>query len=86
MSEQETEGLVERLLVESNKNGGQGAYAWRARKLCGEAAAAIQSLQSMLAQFVAWADGSDDKPHSLTEDARKLLRKLDGGTDIKKPS
>jgi hypothetical protein len=38
--------LVERLDVEHTRNGGQGAYAWQARELCGKAAAEIRSLRA----------------------------------------
>lgn len=41
--------LVEQLRDEAGRNGGQGAYAWRPRELCGKAAAKILSLQSQLA-------------------------------------
>lgn len=41
--------LVEQLRDEAGRNGGQGAYAWRSRELCGKAAAKILSLQSQLA-------------------------------------
>lgn len=34
---------------------------------------ATKTASGLLQEFVAWADGSSDKPHSLTEDARRFL-------------
>lgn len=41
--------IVERLRAEGCRNGGQGAYAWRARELCSEAADEINRLREALA-------------------------------------
>lgn len=41
----DVEAMVERLSDEAALNGGAGAYAWRARSLCGEAAAMLRSQQ-----------------------------------------
>lgn len=38
--------LIEALKSEACRNGGQGAYAWRARELCGKAADALERLLS----------------------------------------
>ncbi|MEN9418401.1 MAG: hypothetical protein RI988_2021 [Pseudomonadota bacterium] len=50
--------LVQRLEAEHARNGGQGAYAWSSRELCGKAAAEIRSLREQVAQeragIVAW--------------------------------
>jgi hypothetical protein len=40
--------IVERLRAEGCRNGGQGAYAWRARELCSEAADEINLLRGLL--------------------------------------
>lgn len=40
----EIEAMVERLLAEGCKNGGQGSYAWKARELCTKAAAMLAAL------------------------------------------
>ena len=36
--------LIERLRTEHARNGGDGAYAWRSRELCGKAADEIERL------------------------------------------
>ena len=43
MVEQPKPALVERLRIEGIRNGGQGAYAWQARELCGKAADALEA-------------------------------------------
>lgn len=40
--------IVQRLLDEHARNGGQGAYAWQSRELCGKAAAEIARLTEAL--------------------------------------
>lgn len=40
--------IVVRLMAEHARNGGDGAYAWRSRELCGLAAAEITTLRSIL--------------------------------------
>lgn len=42
------DSLVERLRAEQARNGGQGAYAWTARELCGKAAARIAEQDRLL--------------------------------------
>jgi len=42
--------LIERLRDEHARNGGQGAYAWQSRELCGKAAEIIAQLQAELAE------------------------------------
>ena len=37
--------LVNQLKAEHHRNGGQGAYAWQSRELCGKAAAAIAAMR-----------------------------------------
>ena len=41
----EVDRLVSQLKAEHQRNGGQGAYAWCARELCGKAAAAIAAMR-----------------------------------------
>lgn len=49
--------LKERLRTEYARNGGQGAYAWRSRELCGQAAARIETLEAALRRIEGMQDG-----------------------------
>lgn len=40
--------LIERLRAEHARNGGQGAYAWSSRELCGKAATEIERLTAQV--------------------------------------
>lgn len=42
-----------------------------------EQAATEDRAVGLLRELVAWAEGSADKPHSLTQDAKDLLTKID---------
>lgn len=41
----EVDRLVSQLKAEHQRNGGQGAYAWQSRELCGKAAAALSAMR-----------------------------------------
>ena len=50
--------IVEKLKAEHCRNGGQGAYAWKARELCGQAASEIEALRKhaeAMAAHLEWA-------------------------------
>jgi hypothetical protein len=54
--------IVERLRAEGCRNGGQGAYAWRARELCSEAADEINRLREVLNFYAANHEWPNEGP------------------------
>ncbi len=54
--------LKAKLQSEFARNGGQGAYAWGARELCGKASDAITALEARVAELEAdlarWQDAA----------------------------
>jgi len=58
--------LIERLRAEHVRNGGQGAYAWKSRELCGKAATEIERLTAQV-----------ERMREALEEARLQLEYLD---------
>ena len=85
--------LLERLRTEKARNGGQGAYAWNSRELCGKAADRIEALQAEVAGLVeangiledALQEAGDDYPGSSMQEwcqqQVKTARQALKGTD-----
>ncbi len=68
------DGLVERLQIEAARNGGQGAYAWSARELCGKAANKIIELQAAIAAMPGSGPGAWVPADHLAEANREIAR------------
>lgn len=85
--------LLERLRTEKARNGGQGAYAWNSRELCGKAADRIEALQAEVARLrehlraalpsVVWQStvSADSDVRAITKRRANQIRAALKGTD-----
>ncbi len=85
--------LLERLRTEKARNGGQGAYAWTSRELCGKAADRIEALQAEVARLrehlraalpsVVWQStvSADSDVRAITKRRANQIRAALKGTD-----
>lgn len=82
----EVDRLISQLKAEHQRNGGQGAYAWQSRELCGKAAAALSAMRPVDAEggwiigngagdkWRAWQDGFSCWVDDLSEATRYYRR------------
>lgn len=81
--------LVERLRAEHARNGGQGAYAWQSRELCGKAADEIERLEAekaqIVEQIVAWMreEGASYQSPIPREIIARVANALERGDHLK---